>query len=104
MNEPRRSAEPVRRLAAAFLTVAMGVAMASGTGCQRGDSQMAGGTGKTPGGANLTSAKEVLDAMVAAYKKAQKYSDHGILRLAVTVSGEKQERTAPYSVDRKSVV
>ena len=36
--------------------------------------------------------------MVAAYKKAERYSDHGVLRLAVTVNGEKQERSAPYSI------
>ncbi len=98
MNQSRRPAEPARHLTAAILAVVIGAGLAGWTGCQRSENQTPGGTSGTATVSDSASAKEVLDAMVAAYKKAQKYSDHGVLRLTATVDGQKQERNAPYSV------
>lgn len=56
------------------------------------------GCKRSPEEPQLQSAQEVLDAMVAAYKKAESYSDRGELRLVAELEGQKSDNAAPFSV------
>lgn len=47
---------------------------------------------------SLKSAKEVLEAMVAAYKKASSYADKGKIRIHAVQDGQKAEQTFDYSL------
>ena len=126
MKRPRPPAEPVRCLLSAILMIGLSLGLSCSSGCRPADPAAAGGSkadqkdsgqsGGPSGGeetsseaaqrspaadaplTNLTSAQQVLDAMVAAYRNARTYSDRGTLRLQETSGGQKQDRATDYAI------
>ena len=69
------------------VVVCIGLLASGVSGCKR--------SGEEP---QLKSAQEVLDAMVAAYQKAESYSDEGEIRLVAVLEDQKRDDPAPFSV------
>jgi outer membrane lipoprotein-sorting protein len=78
--------KPFPRISCA-VAVCLGLLAAGVGGCKRSSDEP-----------QLKSAEEVLDAMVAAYQKAETYSDNGEIRLVAEVEDQKIDDPAPFSV------
>jgi len=87
-----------RAICSCLVTVCLVALLAAIAGCNGPKQEPVSAEDGSPKPGELTSAREVLEAMVAAYKKASSYADNGTVRLKAEVGDEKIDDQAAFSV------
>jgi len=97
-RKSQRGVPICRAICSSLKMVCLGVVLAAIAGCNGPKQERVSTADDSPKPGELTSAREVLEAMVAAYKNAASYADTGTVRLKAEVGDEKIDDQAAFSI------